>query len=200
MVDNRLFGLVSQLNQGYRAGTNDRIREAVRGAQPFLGDGSAREMDFLRISMAGTLADYVLKDANDTAAKASAMSWNGQPAGYAGDPADIINYVSKHDNETLWDKLQYGLPADVMRADRVRIQNVAATIPLMSQGIPFLQMGGDMIRSKSMVVIPMTRVTGSTTSTSHSRRTTGMSAFQSPIRTRAHGRPSPNYLRTRRPR
>ena len=25
--------------------------------------------------------------------------------GYAEDPADIINYVSKHDNETLWDQL-----------------------------------------------------------------------------------------------
>ena len=34
--------------------------------------------------------------------------------------------------------------------DRVRIQNVALSIPLLSQGIPFLQMGSDLIRSKSM--------------------------------------------------
>ena len=129
---------------------NDRPRDAVRGADLFVDGGSLQQQDFIRVGLSGTLADYVLKDASGTATTLSAMSWNGQPAGYAADPADIVNYVSKHDNETLWDKLQYGLPADVSRQDRVRIQNVAATIPLLSQGVPFLQMGGDLIRSKSM--------------------------------------------------
>jgi pullulanase len=34
--------------------------------------------------------------------------------------------------------------------DRVRAQNIAATIPLVSQGIPFFQLGGDLLRSKSL--------------------------------------------------
>jgi len=85
-----------------------------------------------------------LEDFNGVASTTSAIG------GYATDPADIINYVSKHDNETLWDQFQYVLPADLTLAERVRAQNVAATLPLVSQGIPFLQMGGDFLRSKSM--------------------------------------------------
>jgi pullulanase len=34
--------------------------------------------------------------------------------------------------------------------DRVRAQNITITMPIMSQGIPFLQIGGDLLRSKSM--------------------------------------------------
>ena len=152
VADGARFEQASQLNLG---GTeigsfNDRQRDAVRDAYLFVENGSLQQQDIIRVGLAGTLADYVLTDANGNAVTASSISWNGQPAGYADDPADIINYVSKHDNETLWDKLQYGLPAEVTRQDRVRIQNVAATVPLMSQGVPFLQMGGDQIRSKSM--------------------------------------------------
>ncbi|WP_299085311.1 alpha-1,6-glucosidase domain-containing protein [uncultured Paraglaciecola sp.] len=62
----------------------------------------------------------------------------------------MINYVSKHDNQTLWDQLQYGLSADMSIDDRVRVQNMAGTLPFISQGIPFLQLGGDLLRSKSM--------------------------------------------------
>ncbi|MDZ7903555.1 MAG: alpha-1,6-glucosidase domain-containing protein [Rheinheimera sp.] len=63
---------------------------------------------------------------------------------------DIINYVSKHDNEAIWDKLQFNLDASVSTNDRVRIHNIALAIPLLSQGVPFLQMGDDLLRSKSM--------------------------------------------------
>ena len=34
--------------------------------------------------------------------------------------------------------------------DRVRAQNITIAMPIMSQGIPFLQIGGDLLRSKSM--------------------------------------------------
>ena len=69
---------------------------------------------------------------------------------YALDPADIINYVSKHDNETLYDYLQYNFNADTTAATRTRVHMLSAAIPLMSQGIPFFQLGVDKIRSKSM--------------------------------------------------
>jgi pullulanase len=58
--------------------------------------------------------------------------------------------VSKHDNETLWDQLQYGLAADMSLENRVRVQNITGSLPFISQGIPFFQLGGDLIRSKSM--------------------------------------------------
>lgn len=152
VVDNSRFEQATQANMaGTEVGSfNDRFRESIRGADLFKEDGNASQYDFLRISLAATLTDYVLEDQTGTASLASAISWNGSPAGYATDPADIINYVSKHDNETLWDKLQYGLPDTMTIDDRVRSQNIAASIGLVSQGIPFFQFGGDFIRSKSM--------------------------------------------------
>ncbi|MGJ8678709.1 alpha-1,6-glucosidase domain-containing protein [Paraglaciecola sp.] len=141
-----------QANQPNMAGTeigtyNDRIREAVRQGLIFSqepSDGALSAQDRLKMSLAGTLTDYILEDFNGVASKTSALG------GYATDPADIINYVSKHDNETLWDQLNYVLPNDLTLAERVRAQNIAATIPLMAQGIPFFQIGGDFLRSKSM--------------------------------------------------
>ena len=155
VADNRLFEQATQANMaGSEVGTfNDRIREAVRGGALFAleqKDDYLRDQDILRLSMAGNLQNYVLKDFNGNTATGSSFSWNSQPTAYALDPADSINYVSKHDNETLWDILQTHHDVGLSLENRVRAQNIAATIPLMSQGIPFLQMGGDMLRSKSM--------------------------------------------------
>lgn len=128
---------------------NDRLRDAVRNIALFSGDGSdanLAQQDTVRLGMAGTQADYILKDYKGVASTGSSFAQSA----YGKDPADIINYVSNHDNETLWDKLQFGLDVGVSAADRVRIDNVAASIPLLSQGIPFLQMGQEMLRSKSM--------------------------------------------------
>lgn len=132
---------------------NDRERDAVRNAALFLGDsdvGKLKDQNIIEIGLAGTLRNFVLKDYANNTGKASGINWNGQAAGYADDPADIINYVSKHDNESLWDKLQLGLPSSVSTDNRVRIHNIALAIPVLSQGIPFMQMGDDLLRSKSL--------------------------------------------------
>lgn len=143
------FEIASQFNlAGTEIGTyNDRIRDAIRDGAIFSSDASDdnyNEQDKVKMGMAGTLSDYVLKTSGGSATETSSLG------GYATDPADIINYVSKHDGETLWDKFNYTLPADYSLEQRVRAQNVGIGIPLMSQGIPFLQMGGDFLRSKSM--------------------------------------------------
>jgi pullulanase len=141
-----------QANQENMAGTeistfNDRLRDSVRDATLFSGDSeSIARHDIVRLGMAGTLADYVLKSSSGAASTGSSFN----PSAYAADPADVINYVSKHDDPSLWDQLQFNLPFETPLEDRVRSANIAAAIPLMSQGIPFLQIGGDMLRSKSM--------------------------------------------------
>ncbi len=126
---------------------NDRLRDGVRGAELFNGDtDNLNAQDIVKLGMAGTLADYVLEGSGGSASTGSSFN----PSAYAKDPADIINYVSKHDDNTLWDQLQFNFSNAKTLNERVRSQNIAAAIPLMSQGIPFLQMGGDMMRSKSM--------------------------------------------------
>ena len=148
--DNRGFAHADQINM---AGTeiatfNDRIRDGIRNATLFNNDDSSNypfeQQDIVKLGMAGTLSDYVLKNFNGTDAAGSAFGM------YAKDPADVINYVSKHDNETLWDQLQFKLDTSMSMDERVRAQNVSQSIILLSQGIPFLQMGGDFLRSKSL--------------------------------------------------
>lgn len=138
-----------QLNMaGSQVGTfNDRPRDVIRSASLFASSANLNNQDTIRLGLAGTLAEYLLQDRSDSLKKGGDFA---NHASYAKDPADIINYVSKHDNETLWDQLQYGIESGTLREQRVRIQNITGTIPLISQGIPFLQMGGDLIRSKSM--------------------------------------------------
>ena len=77
------------------------------------------------------------------------MDYNGQPAGYTEDPQEDITYISKHDNQTLYDNNTYKAPVDTSMADRVRIQNVGLSTVLLGQGVPFMHAGSDLLRSKS---------------------------------------------------
>ncbi|MEI8664096.1 DUF3372 domain-containing protein [Pseudoalteromonas sp. B28] len=155
VANNRLFTQAKQADMaGSEVGTfNDRIREAVRGGAMFSNnptDGNLAEQDTLRLSLAGNLQNYILKDFKGNSSKGNSFTWNTQPTAYALDPADSIHYVSKHDNETLWDQLQYKHASSMSIEQRVRAHNMALSIPLMSQGIPFMQLGADLLRSKSM--------------------------------------------------
>ena len=150
--DDRGFEQANQFNMaGTEMGTfNDRLRDGIRGGKFFsqnTDDNDVfKQQDIIKLGLAGSLADYVLKNFNGTSIAGSAFS----PNMYAKDPADVINYISKHDNETLWDQLQFTLAPSMGMDERVRAQNVSQSIVLLSQGIPFLQMGGDFLRSKSL--------------------------------------------------
>lgn len=148
VASDRLFEQATQANlAGTEIGTfNDRPRDTTRDGALFQESVNLNNQDHIRLGLAGTLKNYVLVDNNGNAKPGSSYAQSS----YGEDPADIINYVSKHDGRTLWDHLQLNLPDSMTLADRVRAQNIAATIPLLSQGIPFFQLGGDMLRSKSM--------------------------------------------------
>ena len=66
---------------------------------------------------------------------------------WAGAPTQTINYLSCHDNLTLWDKLATS-NADDSIDDRIRMNKLGAAIVFTSQGIPFIQAGEEMLRSK----------------------------------------------------
>lgn len=63
------------------------------------------------------------------------------------EPRQSINYVSCHDNYTLWDKLALTCPGED-ETMRKRMNRLAAAIILTSQGVPFLQAGEEFLRSK----------------------------------------------------
>jgi pullulanase len=117
-------------------------------------------MDQLRIGLAGNLINFPLRTLggesndgkiNDKKVLGKDIPYGDQPTGYALDPADTINYVSKHDNQTLWDNSQYRLPFDVSTEDRVRMHLQSLSFVLFAQGIPFIHMGSEFMRSKSFL-------------------------------------------------
>ncbi|AWB66932.1 DUF3372 domain-containing protein [Saccharobesus litoralis] len=143
------FGAVEEQMAGTQFGTfSDRQRDAVRHAALFNQGGNGADVDTIRVGLVANLENYTLQNHQGNFGRLSALP--NDDHGYAKDPADIVNYVGKHDNETLWDQLQLGLPDDLSSAERARIHAVAGSFPILSQGIPFIQMGQDLLRSKSM--------------------------------------------------
>jgi pullulanase len=72
---------------------------------------------------------------------------NYSRSAWAKSPLQCINYVSCHDNHTLWDRLAISAP-DQPEGLRERMQRLALTMVLTSQGIPFLHAGSEMLRTK----------------------------------------------------
>jgi pullulanase len=66
---------------------------------------------------------------------------------WAQEPTQSINYVSCHDNNTLFDRIMLAMP-NASRELCARMNNLAAAFTLTAQGIPFFQAGEEMLRSK----------------------------------------------------
>ena len=69
---------------------------------------------------------------------------------WAKEPTQVINYASCHDNLTLWDKLAVSNGDDSVE-DRIKMNKLCSAIVFTSQGIPFLQAGEELLRSKPYV-------------------------------------------------
>jgi pullulanase-type alpha-1,6-glucosidase len=174
------FEQATQANMaGTGIGTfTDRLRDAVRGGGPFdsnpriQGFASGLVTDFngdavngteaeqlarlllyqdqIKVGLAGNLADYQFVDRTGAVVTGKDVDYNGQPAGYAADPSETVTYVDAHDNETLFDVLQYKLPQSTAMSDRVRLNTLALATTALSQGVSFWHAGNDLLRSKSL--------------------------------------------------
>lgn len=155
---------------------NDRLRDGARGGNPFddprlqgfstglyLNSNAAEKRkpeaqlaklqdytDWIRLGLAGNLKNYVITRANGSTADGAHVFYSGKPAGYTLDPQENIVYVSAHDNETIFDAIQLKASAGTNLANRIRMNNLALSLPMFSQGIPFFHAGDDILRSKSL--------------------------------------------------
>ena len=180
VADGARFVQASQLSlNGSGIGTfSDRARDAVRGGgaadngdsmikrQGYINglgydrnslasadaDNTAlmRTADMVRVGLAGSIRDYPLKTYRDEIMPLHRIDYGGQPAGYASEPAEVVNYVENHDNQTLFDINVYKLPVATTREDRARVQILGLAINAFSQGLAYFHAGGEMLRSKSM--------------------------------------------------
>ena len=167
-----------QARQGNMGGTgigtfNDRLRDSVRGGNPFGGFeeqgfgtglytdsngkfwGDERQTlltlaDKVRVSLAGNLKSYTFTDSYGNETTGEQLVYNGQPTGYTEDPQESINYIAAHDNETLFDGIQIKANSTATIEDRARIQAFSNSLVLFAQGVPFIHAGQDFLRSKSM--------------------------------------------------
>ncbi len=155
---------------------NDRLRDGVRGGNPFddprlqgfstglylfpnaVESRTPEEQlaklldyaDWIRIGLAGNLKNYTLTQKDGKTVDGAHITYNNTPAGYTLDPQENIIYVSAHDNETIFDAVQLKAPAEATLADRIRMNNLALSVPMFSQGVPFFHAGDDILRSKSL--------------------------------------------------
>jgi pullulanase len=156
---------------------NDRIRDGIRGGNPFgdlreqgfatglftdpnpnfsIGDQATQkaqllhEADWVRVGLAGNLRDFQLTDSNGNSVTGAQVDYQGQPTGYGATPIESINYASVHDNQTLFDAVQLKSPLSDSLEQRVRRQNLAMSLVALGQGVPFFLAGDDLLRSKSM--------------------------------------------------
>ena len=123
------YSMATQTNSKMTPGFaffDDKIRDAIKG------------------SVFNTEKGYVA-GANGKAFLIS-KSFIGLPS-WCSSPTQTINYASCHDNMTLIDRITVSTP-ESSREDLVKMNNLAAAIYMTSQGIPFMQAGEEMLRTK----------------------------------------------------
>ncbi len=108
------------------------------------------EADLIRVSLAGALKNFSFQDALGQTVTAAQLNYGGQPAGYAGTPLEDVNYCSVHDNQTLFDAIQFKSAASDTVAARARRQVLSMSLLTLAQGVPFFHAGDDLLRSKDM--------------------------------------------------
>ena len=106
---------------------NDTCRDAIRGSNSnnyetgYLGNG-------------GGFASKIWSTFTAT------VSW-------CKSPTQTINYASCHDGYTLYDRITMSTRKQT-EEQRIRMNNLAAAIVMMSQGVPFIHAGEEMLRTK----------------------------------------------------
>jgi pullulanase len=130
---------ISKMAEQQIAAFNDASRDAIKGSYQgasggwVQGEGLAANIENMKYGIVGGI-DHI--DVNFVGA------WHLNPN-------QTVNYVSAHDNNTLFDKLVlsgFTVTRDLDRIKQMQIQSNA--IVLTSQGIPFLHAGVEFMRSK----------------------------------------------------
>ena len=130
-ADQRNIGQIEAHGIGGIAVFNDVVRDGLKGS---VFDKTSRGY----ISGAGGTATAVMfgLKGGDAAGK-----------GWRVKDGMVINYMSAHDNHTLWDKLTISVP-DADKETLLAMNRLGAGIILLSRGTPFWQAGEELLRTK----------------------------------------------------
>ena len=127
------------------AAFSDEIRDALRG--PFSDDtkgaflaGLSGEEESLKAGIAGMI-DHPQVDYTK-------VNYSDEP--WAVQPTQMISYVSCHDDMCLTDRLRASIPG-IKTDEIIRLDLLAQTAVMLSQGVPFMLAGEEMLRDKKGV-------------------------------------------------
>ena len=112
---------------------NDVIRDGLKGS---VFDSAARGYISGSVN-AATTADIIF----------GIRGGQGVGQGWTVNDSMVINYMSAHDNNTLWDKLLLSNPNNT-DDQRNKMNKLGAAIIMISKGTPFWQAGEEMLRTK----------------------------------------------------
>ena len=145
-IPNEQLGMKANIQQmpGIAA-FSDEIRDALRGPwdsnskAAFLGGVKGNE-ESLKFGIVGAIkhpgVDY------------SQVNYSKAP--YANEPTQMIAYVSCHDDMCLVDRLKASVK-DITIDELIRLDLLAQTVVMTSQGVPFMLSGEEMLRNKKGV-------------------------------------------------
>ena len=124
------------------AAFSDDIRDGIKG-----GWSDVKEKGFVS---GNTLMDESVKSGIVASTANNQVNYkkvNYSKAAWAAEPFQTITYVSCHDDNTLFDRLEISNP-DATEAQLIKMDKLAAAIVLTSQGVSFLHSGAEMLRTK----------------------------------------------------
>jgi len=122
----------AQCDKGF-ALFNDEFRDAIKGDNDGTGHGFIHgNLDLKYRTQIGILGSIPFDD---------------KYIGFAKEPSETINYINSHDNLILYDKLNNTNPSG-SKEDLIRLNKLAFNIMMLSQGIPFIHEGNELLRSK----------------------------------------------------
>ncbi len=121
---------------------NDNIRDAVKGGVFNVYDtgyvsGNRDMSGVIKRCLTGSIPHSQITGFDD--------------ACFAYNPTQTINYCEAHDNHTLWDKLTISAENRTLD-ERIRMDKLSAAIIMLAQGVPFLELGQDFLRSKPIAL------------------------------------------------
>lgn len=123
---------------------NDNIRDAIKGGtfdayeQGYVS-GNRNKGAALRRGIVGSVPHSQLGD-------------NAKECCWAYEPSQAINYCEAHDNNTVWDKLKISAGRNHSRKALIEMDKLSAAIVILSQGVPFIQLGQDFLRTKPRIL------------------------------------------------
>lgn len=149
-------------DQGFATGLLDNFNFSPRNRNTPLNESDRfgkflHLKDVVKIGLAGNLRDFKFTEHLGTEQSAGNINYRGAPVAYSQAAQETINYVSAHDGTTLWDAIQaksayqteLANPHTTEMWERVRRSQLALSFVLFSQGIPFIEGGSEILRSKN---------------------------------------------------